>query len=171
MLLNRHHCQESCAVVAWRCWAWSLLMTSLLLSMSSNSWRPVHRRIMRYECCVACTDWTIRGSAACLSCHRRCSSDIRSQCMAWLHQGIRSSAHQFSDGPCPTPTARQIHQLLRNCAIAYCTWWFLQKSSPVPGPSAAPTTSTVFYFITTLQPQTSCPLSAVTWTSNATIRL
>ena len=38
----------------------------------------------------------------------------------------------------------------------------VQKSSLVPGPSAAPTTSTVFYCITALQPQTSCPLSTVT---------
>ena len=47
----------------------------------------------------------------------------------------------------------------------------VQKSSLVPGPSAAPTTSTVFYCITALQPQTTCPLSTVTWTSNATFGL
>ena len=94
------------------------------------------------------------------------------QCMAWLHQGIQSSAHQFSDGPCPTPWILLLARYTNFWGtVRHCRRWFVHKSSPVPGPSAAPTTSTVFYCITTLQPQTSFPLTAVTWTSNATFRL
>jgi len=166
MFLNRHHCQESCAVVAWRCWAWS---SPMLLSMFSNSWRPVHRRIMRYECCVA-TDWITR----------LCSmSIVPPSLLVWHTQpvhGVASSRHPIASAsiqwwtvPDALDTARQIHQLLRNCATLQ-TMICSQKLSG-PGPSAAPTTSTVFYCITTLQPQTSWPLTAVTWTPNANFGL
>jgi len=104
------------AVLAWRCWAWSLLMTSLLLSMFSNSWRPVHRWIMHYECWVA-MDWIMR----------LCSmSIVPPSLLVWHTQpvhGVASSRHpivsasiQWWTMPNALDTARQIHQLLRNCA-------------------------------------------------------
>jgi len=67
------NCRTSCATAAWGCWAWSL-QNSPSLNTFSNSWRPVLRQIMHFECCTVTVEQ--RGSAAHPSCHRRRSSYI-----------------------------------------------------------------------------------------------
>ena len=115
MLLNRHHCQESCAVVAWRCWAWSSPMTSLLVSMFSNWWRPVHRRIIRYKCCVA-TDWITRLCSMSIVPLSSLVWHMQPVCgVASSRRPIVSASIQWWTVPDALDTARQIHQRLRNC--------------------------------------------------------
>ena len=157
MLMNQHHCQESCTAATWKCWAWSLKTTSLFYTFN-DSWRRAHSK--------NCALLVLR----CHGLNEQCGFSVRlyratvvarlTYVVARFHQGIWSPVHQLSDRLRLTPRIL----LARYTNV----WWTLghpgrrtiQQSCSIVGPHTARTITTIFYGhrLTTLQPQTPCTL-------------